>query len=301
MGFRRWALGMALCLLAAHRLDATEGLSGPLVSVSTFTVETSTAVEASTTAVPAPAASTSTWRTVPNTVFASGEDFQYVIKWGVVVAGYSNLTVPDIQKVGDRLAYHLVSNAHSAGVVNAFYKVHDINETWIDTQALCTLRYEKSIQEGKYRVEETTLLDQVRHRWSTRAFRFDNNSFEQKSGDIPVDALDALGSLYYVRTLPLEVGKSYSLDVHSGDKVYPLVVFVRKREKVRVPAGKFDCFRVEPILRAAGIFISKGKKLEVWITADELRVPVRMRSEVFIGHVSAELTEYNLGAPSGTP
>jgi hypothetical protein len=32
--------------------------------------------------------------------------------------------------------------------------------------------------------------------------------------------------------------------------------------------------------------------VEVWITADERRMPVKMRSEVVIGHVAAELVNY---------
>jgi len=49
-----------------------------------------------------------------------------------------------------------------------------------------------------------------------------------------------------------------------------------------------DCFRVEPVLREPGVFVSKGKKLQVWMTTDETHMPVLMRSEIFIGHVSAE-------------
>jgi hypothetical protein len=79
------------------------------------------------------------------------------------------------------------------------------------------------------------------------------------------------------------------MDVLSGDKVYPLEVKVKKRERIKVPAGKFDTILVEPLLRAPGIFVAKGKKLEVWLTDDPRRLPVRLRTEVFIGHVSAEL------------
>jgi hypothetical protein len=116
-----------------------------------------------------------------------------------------------------------------------------------------------------------------------------NNAREDKQGEIPPNVLDVLSSLYYVRSLPLEVGKSFTIDVHSGEKTWPLVVNVIKREKIKVKAGKFMCYRVEPVLRERGIFISKGKKLEVWLTADARHVPVLMRSEIFIGHVSAEL------------
>src|ERR1019366_7249426 len=118
-----------------------------------------------------------------------------------------------------------------------------------------------------------------------------NNAREEKRGPIPQNVLDVLSSLYYVRSLPLEVGKSFTIDVHSGEKTWPLIVNVKKREKVKVKAGKFMCYRVEPVLREPGIFISKGKKLEVWLTADDRHMPVLMRSEVFIGHVSAELVK----------
>src|SRR5205823_12646414 len=90
----------------------------------------------------------------------------------------------------------------------------------------------------------------------------------------------------------LEVGKSFTIDVHSGTKTWPLLVKVKKLEKVKVKAGRFLCYRVEPVLREQGIFISKGKKLEVWLTADEQHMPVLMRSEIFIGHVSAELVKH---------
>ena len=60
-----------------------------------------------------------------------------------------------------------------------------------------------------------------------------------------------------------------------------------------MPAGTFDCFLVEPQLRTPGMFIAKGKKLQVWLTADDRHMPVRMRTEVFFGHVVADLVTYH--------
>jgi hypothetical protein len=233
------------------------------------------------------------WRTVPNTAFQSNEDYYFAIKWGIITAGYSNLSVMGIENVGGRPAFHLVSTAHSAGVVNTFYQVYDRNDAWVDTGSLTTVSYQKHIREGHYQIDETVDIDQVNHRFKDHSYRIDKKKFEDKEGVLPPYVLDVLGSLFYVRTLPMVVGQSYSIDVYSGEKVYPLTVDVRRREKVNVPAGKFDCFVVEPLLREPGIFVTKGKKLQVWLTADENRMPVMMRSEVFIGHVSAELLSYH--------
>lgn len=262
---------------------------GPVVSISTAMIQSSTMTITVSTTV---AVSTYPWRSVPQPQFALGEDLQFVIKWGVVVGGYSNLSIPELTDVNGRPTYHIVSTARSGGMVSAFYKVEDRNDVWLDQGAMVTVRYEKRIREGKYRIDETSILDQPTRRWTTRSFRIDKNQYEEKSGELPANALDSFGSLYYVRTLPLEPGTSYTLDVHNGDKVYPLVVTVLKRERIKVPAGKFDCILVEPALRGPGIFISKGKKLQVWMTDDARHMPVRMRSEVFIGHVSAELISF---------
>jgi hypothetical protein len=269
---------LPVLFLTAGKAEAARVSSLPIVSISTFNVEVSTV-----------AVSSFTWRTVPNATFPKIENFSYVVKWGLLVAGYSSLSVKGVEPVNGRPTYHLVSEAKSGGVVSAFYTVHDHNEAWLDEQAMVTVRYEKRIHEGSYGLEESTIIDQPNHRFQTKSYRLDKNLYEQKDGEVPPDVLDVLGSLYYVRLLPLDVGQSYTMDVLSGDKVYPLIVKVEKRETIKVPAGRFDTIRVEPLLRAPGIFIAKGKKLQVWLTDDERRIPVRMRSEIAIGHVSAEL------------
>jgi hypothetical protein len=241
-----------------------------------------------------PQVSTFTWRSSPNSAFRAGEDLQYVLKWGVITGGRSTLSIPQMEKVGSREAYHVVSEAQTTGIADVFYKTRDRNETWLDAESLVTLRLEKHIREGKYKVEAAIEFDQETHRYRDYSNRLDKGTSEYAEGVIPDYVMDVLGSLYYVRTLPLEVGKSYTMDVYEGKKIWPLVVNVRKIEKVHVPAGKFTCFRVEPVLREPGIFVSKGKKLEVWLTTDERRIPVQMRSEVAIGHVAAELVKYQL-------
>src|SRR4029077_18130389 len=118
-----------------------------------------------------------------------------------------------VEMVNGRPTYHLVSEAKDGGVVSAFYTVEDHNEAWLDEQSFVSVRYEKRIHEGSYRIEESTLIDQLSHRFLTRSCRLDKNLYEQKEWDIPNDVLDVLGSLYYVRLLPLEIGQSYTMDV----------------------------------------------------------------------------------------
>ena len=101
-----------------------------------------------------------------------------------------------------------------------------------------------------------------------------------------------LTSLYYVRSQDLKVGQDLVFDIVNRAKQYPLLVKVLKKEKVKTAAGTFNTILVEPQIRGEGIFVSKGKNLKVWLTDDEYKMPVKMKVEVFIGSVSAELLDY---------
>ena len=77
----------------------------------------------------------------------------------------------------------------------------------------------------------------------------------------------------------------------------PVRVIVHARDRVRVPAGTFDCIVVEPVLREAGLFNQKGRMV-VWVTDDERRMPVMMKSKVLVGTIDVELKSYRMDYPA---
>ncbi|OGR86346.1 MAG: hypothetical protein A3A86_03655 [Elusimicrobia bacterium RIFCSPLOWO2_01_FULL_60_11] len=233
----------------------------------------------------------------PPVPWKAGEKFDFNITVGFIAAGTASLEVRDfvehevssgnVRK--DYRSFRLVATATSNAFVDVFFKVRDRNESWLDAEGLFTHRFEQHNHEGKYHLDQTVAYDWIDRRWKqTDLVKGREPKFEE--GDLPIPVVDTLSALWLVRAHELKVGEDFSLDVHSG-KIYPLVVKVLKRETVKVPAGSFDCFMVEPFLKEKGIFIQKGKKLQVWLTADDRRMPVKMKAEIFIGHVHAELAE----------
>jgi len=71
---------------------------------------------------------------------------------------------------------------------------------------------------------------------------------------------------------------------------------VHGRERVKVPAGEFDCLVVEPVLEGEGLFQHEGK-LTIWMTDDARKMPVLMKTKVKVGSIDASLREYRSGAP----
>lgn len=228
-----------------------------------------------------------------------GESLNFEIKWGVIPAGSAAMEVKaysPLQMHSDKeqiSAYQIEARAISNAFVDLFYKVRNVSVSWYDPLARVSHRFEQQIREGKYHKDQVMELD-----WKKLRFKNKENvkGREPKieEGELHLPAVDILSSLYLARTNPLEAGKEYIFDVHSGSRTWPLVLKVLKKESVKVPAGTFDCFLVEPFLRETGLFLQKGKKLQVWMTADERKMPVLMKAEIFIGHISAELKEYKV-------
>ena len=93
---------------------------------------------------------------------------------------------------------------------------------------------------------------------------------------------------HFIRTRSFKVGDSFELAAVSGKKKYKLRVLCHGKEKVKVPAGEFETLVVEPVLKDDGLFKAKGK-LTIWLTDDEVHMPVKMQSKIPVGSIKAEL------------
>lgn len=232
------------------------------------------------------------WRDEKAPPFGVGESIRYTIKYGIVNAGFATMEIVSTSTVAGRTAYHVVSEARTNKTMDVFFKVRDVNESWIDTQSLCSLQFRQDIKEGRYTRRVETVYDHPARHFVYKKWRKGNESVVE--GPIPPFVHDVLSSLYFLRTQPLEVGKDFALDANSGATTWPLSVHVLSRETVRVPAGRYDCFHLEPILAGDGIFQASGQ-LEVWVTEAPPHIPVLLRSKVMVGAFDAEMAEYTMG------
>jgi hypothetical protein len=221
--------------------------------------------------------------------FAPGERLVFSIEYGIIKAGTATLDVRPLRTYRGRSCYHIASTTQSAPFFDSVYKVRDRIDTLIDAARFVTWQYRKTLREGGYKADHEAVYDHA----AGRARYADG-----KWADFPPGALDALGAFYFTRTQPLVPGTSFYVAHHADKKSFYLQVRVLGRERIKVPAGTFDCVALEPLVRDAGPFRQQGR-MTVWVTDDERRLPVLMKSKVAVGSIDAVLQQFQLGVPAG--
>ena len=219
-----------------------------------------------------------------------GEQLKFGVYYSFVKAGTAYIKNRGLVEFDGRQAYLVQTSAFSAAAIDTVFKVRDINYSWIDATDFYSIGYCQSLREGNYKRDEWVIFDYPNQSYYGEIKK--KGEAREISGSVTQQVLDILSALYYVRTRPLEPGTQVVFDILNREEQYPLVVNVLRRETVKTSAGKFKTIVVEPQFRGEGIFVSKGKSLQVWLTDDAYKMPVKMKTEVFIGSVSAELLEY---------
>jgi len=217
--------------------------------------------------------------------FRPGESLRFSVQYGFVKAGKAWLEVPEVMDWDGRPSWRLVARAESNGFFDKVYKVRNRIESVWDREGLFSWRYFEDRREGGFRANDTIsfMPDSSQARYN------DGRTYE-----IPPHVQDALSSFYFTRFQALPIGGSIQFDYHASRKSSPMEVKVLGRQRVKTPAGRFDCIVIEPVLKAGGIFKNKGRLL-IWLTDDDRRMPVLMKSKVMIGSISVVLQEIKAG------
>jgi hypothetical protein len=207
------------------------------------------------------------------------EKFEYDLTWYGLKAGTSTMEVKDDGQGGGMY----VSKTRSADWVTVFYPVEDRIES--RHRGPFPDKYHLRLREGtRQKDREVTFL-----RPEGKAIYKDNLEGKKKAYDIPKDAQDPLSAFFLARRLDLQVGKSVFVPIFDSKRMWDVEIKVLRKERVTVPAGTFDAIVIKPLMKSEGIFDSKGD-IFIWLSDDERRIPVMVKSKVKIGSVLAELT-----------
>ncbi len=199
--------------------------------------------------------------------------------------GNGILEVVDIVDRDNHICYWLRIRALSSGFIKLIYPVNDFIESFMDVDSFYPWYFYKKVKEGKYHVTYSIYFDQDNH-IATRKNKFEVETYPKVQ--------DIISAFYYIRTLEFSPKDTIPLPYHDNGGNYPISIIVHRRETVEVPAGTFQCIVIEPVIKTEGLFRREGR-MEIWLTDDYSKMPVKMVSKIPIGSVQALLLEYQVG------
>jgi hypothetical protein len=237
--------------------------------------------------------SSSVWANAKNVPFVPGEKLEYQLRWENVPAGSAWLEVLPVKNIDGQQVYHFVMIAESNAFVDIFYKVRDRIDAFADTRMNRSVHYVKKQREGRHEKDEVIEFD-----WQSGQALYSNYGEKKDPIALMEGSFDPLSAFYYTRTMALDVGHHLERPITDGQKNVIGRLKVVRRETIELLNGKtYDTYLVEPEMNhVGGVFKeSEGSKIQLWVTADERRIPVRIQSKVVVGHFIGELVSVAQG------
>jgi hypothetical protein len=121
------------------------------------------------------------------------------------------------------------------------------------------------------------------------------------SADFSGQLQDVLSAIYFIRTQPLAVGKTFEVFVGDGGKVYKIPVKVVEKKRMKTILGRVNVLRVNPELFGPERLIDNEKgEFSIWITDDAQHIPVGGRVKTDYGTFDIKLKRivHNPPAPA---
>jgi Protein of unknown function (DUF3108) len=215
------------------------------------------------------------------------EKLTYDLTWTGIKGGTATQEIID-----EGASVRVVSTARSSDWISVFFPVEDRIESILNKVAPPLIglpqHYQMKVSEGSHKRDKELTFD---HKIG-KAYYIDHRNGEKATIDILPNTYDAYSSFYYLRSLNLEVGKSVFVSMLDNKKLWNVEVQVVKKEKLNTILGEVNTIQVRPIMKSEGIFDRKGA-IDIWLTDDERRIPVKMKTKIKIGSITATLVKVN--------
>jgi hypothetical protein len=221
--------------------------------------------------------------------FKSGEWLSYKMSYsGFLRAGTAILEVNEKDLKGKKV-FHTKGTGWTSGPVKWFFSVDDKYESYFDKDTVKPYLFKRKIDEGGYKKHRITSFNHVSNRAYTQDFTL------QKDTSVAFfNVQDMLSSFYYLRNRDvksMKKGEEIAIDMFMDSQVYPFKLRFLGREVLKTKFGKVKTMIFQPLVQSGRVFKTQ-ESVKLWITDDANKIPIKMKADLSVGSLRAELEHY---------
>lgn len=218
--------------------------------------------------------------------FSSGEKLRYRVTYGFIDAGEATLELKNTSKKGNgRELLHAIGIGKTLGGFNAFYRVYDTYETYLDKESFYPWYFKRRVDEGGYKINQDYTFLQNRKKVKNENGKIFN---------IPFATQDMISAFYHARSFNMknmQKGKTFEMKVFMDDELFTLKIRYLGDEDIFIRKGTFRCHKFGPVMQK-GRYFEKEDDVNFWITADANKIPVLVKAKIPVGSVKLQLVEW---------
>ncbi|AXT18807.1 DUF3108 domain-containing protein [Flavobacteriaceae bacterium AU392] len=223
--------------------------------------------------------------------FKTGEWFKFKMSYsGFLKAGNATLEVKDYVLDG-KPVYHIVGNGWTTGAVSWFFKVEDLYESYFDKDSGLPYKFIRKINEGGHTKDIVIDFDQEKQKAYVNNLKYQKKTVE----DTKPNVQDMVSAFYYLRnnynTENIRIGDEVSLNMFFDSENYNFKLRFLGRETLRTKFGKVKCLMFRPLVLAGRVF-KEEESLTLWVSADNNKIPLRLKADLAVGSLRADLAEF---------
>ncbi|MBI3544188.1 MAG: DUF3108 domain-containing protein [Deltaproteobacteria bacterium] len=233
-----------------------------------------------------------------------GEKLWMDVTWLNTKAGEFELEVLPHKVMNGRKVYDLKGTARTSELFSLVYKAEDFVESFVDFEGWFPYKFLLHGDETKHIRNNLELFDHGARKQYIATYdnRVQKGEIVEDKGfkDLTPLSQDSLSAIYYVRTLPFEIGKVLRFPMTTNGNQWETEVSVLGREEVSTKMGYMKAFKTKIETRFKGVLQQQGDAF-MWFSDDERKYLLRFEAKVRIGSVVGVTRKIETGvSPDGS-
>lgn len=226
-----------------------------------------------------------------DSAFETGEWFKFRMSYsGWMKAGEATLEVKDSYH-NNKPVFHVVGKGKTTGAISWFFKVRDRYESYFDKNTNLPYKFIRDINEGGH----TKNLEIEFDHKNQKAHVNNIKKKKQSSHDIELNVQDMVSAFYYLRnnydTSNIQPGDEVNLAMFFDFENYNFKLKFLGYETIKTRFGKVKSMKFRPYVLAGRVF-KEEESLTLWVSADKNKIPLRIKADLAIGSLRADLDAF---------